>query len=242
MTIRTAIYLSWQALLNPAVFIRILIPAILSVIIGASLLLWGLPMITTEFVLYLKTFSVIQWIFIPIENWLAIPLLSIFTAFLFVVFVFLMVYFFLIVLTSIILVPLLNPIIQKLYFPSLVQNNELSLTKSIINSAKSIFYFLIFFILLLPVLIFFPGGQFFVPYFLNSYLAKNIFPFDVLQNYATLNEFEQFQQKETKSLWSIALLTGAYFYIPILNLFAAPLMALAYIIYCMGKIVDYRQT
>lgn len=241
MTISKAIQMSWASLINPAIIIRLALPVVLAAIFCISILVWGWPVITTEFVPYLQTFGLVQTVFSQLDIWLGFSLLNIFAVLIFTILIFMATYFVLILLTSLILVPLLNPVIKKMYFPNLSENSELTLFHSLKNSFISILKYFGLLFLCLPILLFVPGGQILVPFFLNAYLAKSVFPYDVLQEYATMSEFERFQLKEKNSLWTLSLLTGGYFYIPILNFFAAPLTALAFVIFCMGKISEYRR-
>jgi hypothetical protein len=242
MTVSKAIRLSWASLSNTPILIRLVLPALMALIFCIGILFWGWPKITTEFVPYLQSFNLVQTLFSQLDLLLGFSLLSIFALIIFTILIFTVSYFFLIILTSIVLVPLLNPIIRKLYFPSLTENSELTLFDSLKNSVISITIYFGLIILLSPILIFVPVGQVLVPYFLNAYLSRRVFPYDVLQSYATAAEFERFMLKEKQSLWALALLTGGYFYVPILNLLAAPLSALAFVIFSMGKISEYRRS
>lgn len=241
MTVTKAIQMSWASMINPAIVIRLILPVLLAVVFCLSILLWGWPVITAEFVPYLQTYGLVKTIFGQLDIWLGFSILGVFALLIFTILIFMATYFVLIILTSLILVPLLNPVIKKMYFPNLAENSELSFFDSVRNSIISILKYFGFLILCSPILIFVPGGQILVPFFLNAYLAKRVFPYDVLQEYATLAEFERFQLKEKNSLWTLALLTGGYFYVPILNFFAAPLTALAFVIFCMGKISENRR-
>tara|TARA_B110001454_G_scaffold219057_1_gene249585 strand:- start:21816 stop:22571 length:756 start_codon:yes stop_codon:yes gene_type:complete len=241
MTVAKAIRLSWASLANTSILIRLIFPVILALVFCVGILVWGWPIITSVFVPYLQTFSIIQAVFSQLDAWLGFSLLSIFALLIFTILIFTLSYFFLIILTSLLLVPLLNPVIRKLFFPNLVENSELTFFDSLKNSAVSIAIYFGLLILLSPVFIFVPLGQILVPYFLNAYLARRVFPYDVLQSYATAAEFERFMLKEKQSLWTLALLTGGYFYVPILNVLAAPLAALAFVIFSMGKISEYRR-
>lgn len=241
MTVSKAIKMSWASLSNFSILIRLLIPVFFTIGIGIWILSWGRPLITTEFVPFLKGFYAINWFFGFLDSWLGFSLLEIFALFLFILIVFIVNYFILIILTSLILVPLLTPIVQKQFFPRLSETEEIGWLDSIKNTFIGTTIFLAALILGSP-LFFIPGGQVIYPFFLNSYLAKKIFPLDVLQNYATKEEFEKFLLKEKKPLWTLAFLTNGYVYVPILNFFAAPLIALAFIFFCLGKISDYRAT
>jgi hypothetical protein len=241
MTVAKAIRLSWASLVNTSVLIRLVLPVLFALCFFISILFWGWPLIATKFVPYLQSFSILQSVFGQLDLWLGFSLLSVFALLIFTVLIFTVSYFFLIILTSLFLVPLLNPIIRKLYFPNLTENSELTLFDSLKNSVVSITIYFGLLIVFSPILIFVPLGQVLVPYFLNAHLTRRVFPYDVLQSYATASEFKHFMLNEKQSLWSLALLTGGYFYVPILNLLAAPLAALAFVIFSMGKISDYRR-
>jgi len=241
MTVAKAIRLSWASLANTSVLIRLILPVLLALCFCIGILFWGWPLIATKFVPYLQSFSVLKSTFGQLDLLLGFSVLNVVALLVFTVLIFTVSYFFLIILTSILLVPLLNPIIRKLYFPNLTENSELTFFDSLTNSVVSIAIYFGLLILLSPILFFVPLGQVIVLYFLNAHLARRVFPYDVLQSYATASEFERFMLKEKQSLWTLALLTGGYFYVPILNLLAAPLAALAFVIFSMGKISEYRR-
>jgi CysZ protein len=240
MTVARAIRMSWESLRNPSVLIRIFIPFILVAFLCVGFISWGWPLIELEFIPFLSTYGFIQVIFGYLDSLLGFSLLTIFAIFLFILFTFIFMYFVYLILTSLLLVPLLNSVVQKKYFPDLAKNSELSFLTSVKNSVISIIIFISVMAILFPVLLI-PGGQIVLPYFLNVYVTKRIFPFDVLQDYASRAEFERFRSKENRALWTLSFLCGGYFYVPILNFVAAPLSALAFIFFAMGKLQEYRR-
>ncbi|MBL7544855.1 MAG: hypothetical protein JNL11_13640 [Bdellovibrionaceae bacterium] len=241
MTASKAIKLSWVALMQKAILIRLLIPIGLAIAISLGLLSWGWPLVSHEFVPFLNNVVVIHWIFSHLDTWLGFSLLTAFALFLFIILIFITTYFILILLTSLILVPLLTPVIQKNYFPGLVETYELTWFDGLKNTLVATMIFLAALIIGSPLL-FIPGGQIVYPFLLNSFLSKRIFPLDAAQNYATTLEYKKLILNERPSLWTLAFLTNGYVYIPILNFLAAPLIALAFIFFCLGKINEYRTT
>ncbi len=240
MTVSKAFRMSWESLLNPAIILRLLIPVVLTLAICISIISWGWPLVTTEIVPYLNHFSFIKWSFGNLERWFGFSVLTVFAIALFLAAIFFAIYFILLLLSAWILVPMLTPTIQKRYFPQVTENSELSIFGSFQNSISAILYFLMYLIALSPIILFMPGGQFIVPFLLNAYLARRTLPYDVLQNYATVAEFERFRLKENRSLWSLSIISGAFFYVPIVNFLAAPLTALSFTFFCLGKIAEYR--
>lgn len=242
MTVAQSIRLSWISVFRPSVILRLLIPLIFALVLSIALVFWIFPLISTDFVPYLRTFGFIQATIVRLETWVDFSFLFWLSFVILMIFIFIFAYFILIISTAIVLVPLLVPIIQNLYFPSLAKSSELSFIGSIMQTLKAIFYYFLFILLLSPFILFVPGiGQFIIPFFLNANLARQVFPYDVLANYATTAEFQRFQRDEKQSLWVVSLLTGGYFYIPVLNLLAAPMTALTFIIFSLGKIQDYRR-
>jgi hypothetical protein len=240
MTAGKAIHMSWLSLKEPSVLLRIFIPVILIGLLSIGFFMWGWPLIDLEFIPFLNSYGFIQSIFSYLDSLLGFSLLKIFAIFLFIIFTFIFLYIVYLILTSLLLVPLLNAVIQKRYFPNLIKKSELSVFTSIKNSVIAVIIFVAVLAILFPVLLI-PGGQIALPYFLNVFVTKRIFPFDVLQDYATKKEFEQFKVNENKSLWTLSLACGGYFYVPILNFMSAPLTALAFIFFAMGKLQDYRR-
>lgn len=241
MTVTKAIQMSWASLTNPAILLRILVPVFLTMIISLALLISGWPVVATVWVPFLNQSSFFNWFTINIDPVLNFSLLKSVAFLVYIILVFGATYVFLVLLTSLVLVPLLNPIIHKTYFPQISARSELSFIGSMGNSFKSLLFFTCLFVGLSPVFFLIPGGQIVVSYFLNAFLSRQVFPYDVLQDYATIAEFDRFKLQEKHSLWTLALLTGGYFYMPILNFMAPPLTALAYIFFCLGKISEYQR-
>lgn len=235
MTPAKAIRMSWSALFTPGIFFRLLIPVFLAIGFCVVLLAWGSVAIQNDFVPYLKVTPYFQ----SVINFIGDTVASFFILLSFVILTLFASYFLTIILVSIILVPLITPAIQKKYFPSLQAKAELSQIGSIRNSLQAILVFAGCFIIGLPLLAI-PGGQIVIFYLLNSYLAKKVFPYDVLQGYASMDEFKKMITAEDKSFWTVALLTAGYFYVPLLNFLAPPLIALTFIFFCLGKLAEYR--
>lgn len=240
MTITKAIKLSLLALTKPQILIRLLIPLFASFIlaIAAVIALWtALTSASTE--AWFKSIEMFAWVMQFYSTTFGSALISLFFyLFLFAIF-FAFLYLTTILLTSLLIVPLLSSVVQRLYFPELKKQGELTIRGSLWNSVKAIMVFITVFVLCSPLL-FIPGMQIILPLVLNAYLVRKLFLYDVLQDFATKAEYIRINVNNAQSLWKLSLMTGAYLFVPVLNILAPVLIALAFLMYGLGLLQAER--
>lgn len=239
MTPLKAFRMAFFSLLNPRIWVRMMIPIVLAMAIVALFLFWRWADWNDFLTMQIKNVQFINHGIRFIENAFGWSLLATIAAIIIVIFAFLIFYIIGLFLTSLILVPLLIPIIYEEYFPSLTRKYELSFIGSIWNSVASLLKFLIVSFLSLPLYLI-PGFQILLPWALNAYLAKKLFPYDVLQDFATKDEYVLFITFNSKEIWFLALLSGLLCFIPFLNILAAPITGLSFIFYSLGKLSENR--
>ncbi len=224
------------------VLLRLALPFIFSVLFALFFIIsfWSMGINFLETILMSFDWF-IRWIefLFSWTNWPVIQLNSFIAIFLFVLIIIPMIYFSTLILTSVLLVPLLQKTIHKKDFPQLEPLGKGRLWPSLKNSITATIIFIIGFILGLPLFLI-PGGQILWPLFLNAYVSQKVFPYDVLQDYATDEEIEFLLKNESDKFWSLGLVSGVFFYIPVLNFLTPSLIGLSYIFLSFDLLQKHR--
>lgn len=145
------------------------------------------------------------------------------------------------VLTSLLLIPILLPLFQQKYFPALKKKPGISLVKSSVENIKAVIIYAIIFLVMLPFF-YFPLIPLLTPWLLNAFTSRRVFLVDVLQDYGTEEEYKKIKKEKASGLLQLGLLSGLFFYVPILNFLAPQIMAMAYIHYVLGLLEQERAT
>ena len=241
MTVTNAFKQSWMAILQPPIFFRVLIPFFISLLLAIAFAVTSWILITNpDNIDAFKKTEFLSWFIRLYETTFGAVLINIiFYIFLLGLFS-LTLYLATILLTSFLVIPLLGSTVHRMYFPNLQKHNELTFLGSIGNTIKSLLVFFVIMLFCVPLL-FVPILQFFVPFILNTYLARKLFMYDVLQGFATKSEFIQINSQQSSSVWKLSTLSGLYLYMPVVNLLAPAFMALAFIFYGFGQLQKMRQ-
>jgi CysZ protein len=236
-----SIKLSWLALFQPQILWRLLIPLLLSFFVGITSVIAIWMLITnSQTALWFKKIEMLAWFFKFYETTFGNFFFStMFILFLTVTF-FLILYIFIILLTSILIVPLLSTVIHKLYFPDISKSSDLSFLGSLWNTLKAIVVFLTAFVICSPLLLI-PGMQIILPLLLNIFLVRKLLLYDVMQGYATQDEFKKISALHKGDLWKLSFLGGIYLFIPFINLLAPALIALGFLFYGFTQLRLHRQ-
>ena len=75
---------------------------------------------------------------------------------------------------------------------------------------------------------------------ITPYLNQRLFSYDALSEHASKEELKILLASNKLSLWSLGLLTGLVQFMPVLNLFAPTLTALAFIHFELARLENYR--
>lgn len=240
--VTSALKLSWLALAQPKILVRLFIPIIVAFVMALIFVI--LAWLTVPSLIdanWLAQFQMLAWVVKFYETTFGQVLFSaLFAIFLAVLFLATL-YLFTILFTSLLVVPLLSSIVHKIYFPDIQKNNELSFAGSLWNTVKSVFVFLTVFTICSPLL-FIPGMQIVLPLALNAFLVRRLLPYDALQDYASKAEYLKITKTDSLNFWKLSFLTGAYLFIPVVNLLAPSLMALTFLFYSFEKLKSLRKT
>ena len=144
-----------------------------------------------------------------------------------------------IMMIAVFLFPILLPSLQKRFYPSLEKKFGGHFIGSLKNASTTSLIYILFLGLTLPFWIFTPVGPL-VSLVATGYLNKNIFMYDVLQDYASEKELLQFQKKYFHQSWILGLLTAFLSWIPVINFLAPALTSLVFIHFYLGSLQETR--
>ncbi|MBL7670376.1 MAG: EI24 domain-containing protein [Bdellovibrionaceae bacterium] len=220
---------AFVSLLIPKIWWYILLPILVSMVLllGSAILLWTFGF--TQLQEFLQAGVLIEWISKPfLSFWTQAPVVlsQIVAGVIIIVTVIILSYLICLLLLSTLLVPLLLPIVAEKYYPQLripanVYGSGLLVTT--VSFVKYCFGLMV----TLPLWLI-PGMAFFLTAFWNGYLASQVFPIDVLQGWSTVAEFREIRKTNNLMHFSLGILTSMLFFIPVINLIAPALMALAF--------------
>ncbi len=143
-------------------------------------------------------------------------------------------------LISVLLLPMLLPHLQKKFYLGLEKKFGGSFFGSFKNVFKTTFIYLLFLGLSLLFWIFTPLGPL-VSLLATAYLNKNIFMYDVLQDYASEHERLEFQKKHLNESWFLGIGTALMAWIPVINFIAPSFTALSFIHFYLGSLQKSRE-
>jgi len=149
-------------------------------------------------------------------------------------------YLFSILIVSIVLLPFILKILEQKDFVGLEKLRGGSNTVSVLNSLKvgAIYFFLL--ILTLPLWLL-PGFAIALPVLLSAYLNKNIFVYDVLQEFATAEERKRIEKENWGYLYILGIILGFLNYLPLAFVVIPTFASLAYSYFCLNALKDLRE-
>ncbi len=145
-----------------------------------------------------------------------------------------------ILLISVFLMPLILPYLQKKFYPDLEKIKGSHFFGSLKNAIKTTFIYLLFLVLTVPFWMFTPIGPL-ISMVATAYLNKNIFLYDVLQDYASEKECEDFKTANPWKAWSLGISTAMISWVPIINFLAPSLTTLIFIQFYLGSLEEKRK-
>lgn len=240
--ISTALKLSWLALAQPKILVRLFVPIIVAFVIAVVFVI--LAWLTVPSLIdasWLSQFQMLAWVVKFYETTFGQAFFSVLFAIFLAVLFLATLYLFTILFTSLLVVPLLSSVVHKLYFPDIQKSNELSFAGSLWNTVKAVLVFLTVFAICTPLLLI-PGMQIILPLALNAFLVRRLLPYDALQDYATKTEYIRINKGNALNFWKLSFLTGAYLFIPFVNLLAPSLMALTFLFFSFERLKIIRSS
>lgn len=143
------------------------------------------------------------------------------------------------VITALFAMPALISLVADRAYPQLKRENGGSTVGNLLNALLAIGVFIAIWMLTLPLWLI--GVGVVVPFIAAAYLNQRLFRYDALAEHASRDEMQTLFSKHQSSWWGLGLLTGLLQFVPLLNLLAPVLTALAFIHFGLARLTALRQ-
>ncbi len=135
--------------------------------------------------------------------------------------------------------PALIHLVADRDYPHLERKNGGGFAGSLLNALIALGIFAAIWLITLPLWLI--GAGLVIPFIATAYLNQRLFRYDALAEHASQDEMRAIFSSRRSLLWGLGLLTGLVQFIPILNLFAPVLTALAFIHFGLACLKNLRQ-
>jgi uncharacterized protein involved in cysteine biosynthesis len=142
------------------------------------------------------------------------------------------------VITALFAMPALVHLVANRDYPQLKRENGGGIAGSLLNALLAIGIFIAIWLVTLPLWLI--GAGVVIPFVAVAYLNQRLFRYDALAEHASREEMRVLFSARRSSLWGLGLLTGLVQFIPLLNLFAPVLAALAFIHFGLARLAELR--
>ncbi|SCX42657.1 EI24 domain-containing protein [Nitrosospira sp. Nsp1] len=143
------------------------------------------------------------------------------------------------VITALFAMPALIRLVADRDYPHLERKNGGGFAGSLLNALIALGIFAAIWLITLPLWLI--GAGLVIPFIATAYLNQRLFRYDALAEHASQDEMRAIFSSRRSLLWGLGLLTGLVQFIPILNLFAPVLTALAFIHFGLAHLKNVRQ-
>ena len=143
------------------------------------------------------------------------------------------------VITALFAMPALIHLVADRDYPHLKRESGGGLAGSLLNALIALGIFVAIWLITLPLWLI--GAGLIIPFIATAYLNQRLFRYDALAEHASQDEMRAIFSSRRSLLWGLGLLTGLVQFIPILNLFAPVLTALAFIHFGLACLKNLRQ-
>ena len=184
----------------------------------------------------LTAFGIQSWLDGVEPRWVAHGIQVVLQLFIFVPLVF----FTGLVITALFATPALISLVADSDYPALDRKGGGSMAGNLLNALLAVGIFIAIWVLTLPLWLI--GVGVVVPFIATAYLNQRLFRYDALSEHASREEMQTLFSKHQSSWWGLGLLTGFFQFLPLLNLFAPVLTALAFIHFGLARLDDLRRT
>ena len=144
-----------------------------------------------------------------------------------------------ILVAELVAMPVVVPWVAARRFPGLEARKGGTVTGSAFNAAGTIVVFLILWVVTLP-LWFTVVGALALPPLLSAFLNQRLFRYDALAEHASADERRAVLARARGRLYLLGLLLAFVYYIPLVNLAAPVLSALAFTHFCLAELARFR--
>lgn len=142
------------------------------------------------------------------------------------------------VITALFAMPALISLVADRDYPHLERKNGGGFAGSLLNALIALGIFAATWLITLPLWLI--GAGLVIPFIATAYLNQRLFRYDALAEHASQDEMRAIFSSRRSLLWGLGLLTGLVQFIPILNLFAPVLTALAFIHFGLACLKNLR--
>ena len=141
--------------------------------------------------------------------------------------------------TDLVAMPVVVPWVAARCFPGLAERKGGTVMGSVFNAAAAITWFILLWILTLPL--WFTGvGALLLPPLISAFLNQRLFRYDALAEHASADEYRAVLSRAGGRLYLLGLVLAFVYYIPVVNLAAPVLSALAFTHFCLGELAKLR--
>ncbi len=183
----------------------------------------------------LTTLGVQPWLDGLEPRWVANVIQGIAHIFLFVPLVFVTA----LLVTALFAMPALIALVADRDFPALNRKNGGSVAGNLMNAVIAVVIFTAIWLVTIPMWLI--GVGVVIPFIAATYLNQRLFRYDAIAEHASSEEMKELFARYQSSWWGLGLMTGLMQFVPILNLFAPVLTALAFIHFGLGRLEDMRR-
>jgi CysZ protein len=141
-------------------------------------------------------------------------------------------------ITAFFAMPALIRLVADRDYPQLKRENGGSIAGNLFNTVLAVGIFIAIWVLTLPL--WFIGAGVVVPFIAATYLNQRLFRYDALAEHASSDEMKVMFSMHQSAWWGLGLFTGLLQFVPLLNLFAPVLTALAFIHFGLARLANLR--
>jgi uncharacterized protein involved in cysteine biosynthesis len=127
-----------------------------------------------------------------------------------------------------------------LIVPAILRLKGGTFAGSIVNAVTSVSAFVLLWVLTLPLWLLLGPLAIVVPLALSAYLNQRLFRYDALSEHASKEEMQRIFSQRFSDLFVLGLLTGALYFVPVVNLIAPVFSALAFTCLCLDELARIR--
>lgn len=141
--------------------------------------------------------------------------------------------------TELVAMPVIVPLVGQRHFPELERRAGGTLAGSAWNAAAAIAVFVALWLATLPLWL--TGvGALLLPPLLSAQLNQRMFRYDALSEHAASDEYRALVAGASGRLYLLGLLLALVYWVPLVNLAAPVLSALAFTHFCLGELARLR--
>jgi len=142
------------------------------------------------------------------------------------------------VITALFGMPALIRVVAERDYPDLGRENGGGMIGSVWNAGIAIIVFIVLWVVTLPLWLI--GVGVIVPFVAAAWLNQRLFRYDAIAEHADADEMAALFKQERGGWWGLGMLTGLLQFVPLLNLLAPVVAALAFIHFGLARLARVR--